>query len=308
MSRALNRSSHVVWSAIALGLVACATATSTGDGDDAAVVPTSEAGIDTGPIVSDAQPLIPEDTGVPDDTGTDATDGASEASSTDGASEASSADASVDMNVPDTFDAGVCVTAPPSNICGVDPQCGCGAGTCDIDRTVTTGATVCTSAGSTPRGRACTVSSQCTKGDTCESGACRPFCTTVGAACNKPGTSKCVQSGLGGVSVPNFKVCEIACALEDSSACGGAGVGCVFDDASGATDCAAVGTSNTCTATATDCAPGNVCVNSGSGASYGCFRWCRVGGPSADCAGTGGTCAGFSTPVLVNGRQYGACL
>ena len=301
MSRALTRSSHVLWGAVALGLVACATATSTGDGDDAAVVPSVEAGVDTGPVQSDAQPLVPDDTGIPDDTGngTDGTVG--DASGTDGAT----ADASLDMNVPDTFDAGVCVTTPPSNLCGLDPQCGCGAGTCDIDRTVTTGATVCKSAGSTLRGRACTATSQCMQGDTCESGACRPFCTTVNAACNKPGTTKCVQSGLGGSMVPNFKVCEIACALESSISCGGAGVGCVYDGVSGATDCAAVGTSSTCSATTSDCTAGNVCVSSGAGPSYACARWCRVAG--TDCGGAT-TCLGFSTPVVVNGQAYGACL
>jgi hypothetical protein len=306
MPRSLRRSSHLLWGAVALGLVACATATTSGDGEDAAVSPTVEAGVDSGPAQNDAEPLIPDDTGIPNDTGTSA-DGTSSdgSSSTDGAA----SDASIDMNVPDTFDAGVCAKVPPSNLCGLDPQCGCGAGTCDIDRTVTTGATVCTSAGSTPRGRACTASSQCMQGDTCESGACRPFCTTLNAACNKTGTTKCVQSGLGGSAVTNFKVCEIACALEDASSCGGAGAGCVFDDTSGATDCAAVGTSNTCSATTSDCTAGNVCVNSGGGASYGCFRWCRVGASGAtDCQGTGGTCSGFSTPVLVNAQEYGACL
>ncbi|MDB4998180.1 MAG: hypothetical protein JWM74_5612 [Myxococcaceae bacterium] len=304
MSRALTRSLRpelLLWGAVALGLVACATATTTGDGDDAAVVPSVEAGLDTGPVQSDAQPLVPGDTGIPDDTGNGSDGTVGDASGTDGAT----TDASIDMNVPDTFDAGVCVTTPPSNLCGLDPQCGCGAGTCDIDRTVTTGATVCTSAGSTPRGRACTASSQCMQGDTCESGVCRPFCTTLNAACNKTGTTKCVQSGLGGSTVPNFKVCEIACALQDASSCGGAGAGCVYDDTSGATDCAAVGTSNTCSATTSDCTAGNVCVNSGGGASYACARWCRVG--FADC-GSATQCFGFATPVLVNGQEYGACL
>jgi hypothetical protein len=118
-----------------------------------------------------------------------------------------------------------------------------------------------------------------------------------------------VQSGLSSVAVPNFKVCEIDCALQDPNACGGAGVGCIFDDTTSGTDCAAVGTATTCSASSTSCAPGTVCVDSGGGASFGCFRWCRLGASAiGDCSGSGGTCSGFATPVVVNAQEYGACL
>jgi hypothetical protein len=290
---------HLVWGAAALGFVACATSSATGGSDDAGTIqPVGEAGADVA-AGNDAQPLVPDDTGAPqDDTGTEA----------DGAGDTGPSDAALDLNQPDTFDAGFCATTPPSNLCGLTPQCGCGAGTCDIDRNVTTGATVCATAGATPRGQRCTTTAQCAQGNTCESGACRPFCAAVAAACNQAGTGKCVQAYTASIAVPNFKVCEIDCALQDPNACGGSGEGCIYDDLAGGTDCFPVGTATTCSSASTDCAPGRVCVSTGGGTSYGCFRWCRVGSSGAtDCAGTG-TCTGFGTPVLVKGAEYGACL
>src|SRR2546430_1890124 len=42
------------------------------------------------------------------------------------------------------FDSGNCKTVPPSNVCGLDPQCGCGAmGTCDVDFQKLDGTTSC---------------------------------------------------------------------------------------------------------------------------------------------------------------------
>jgi hypothetical protein len=70
--------------------------------------------------------------------------------------------------------------------CGYAPQCGCGAGTCDlVDET---NARACVLGGEIRAGGSCTSTSFCAQGLVCAHGVCRVPCATVGAACAGGGT------------------------------------------------------------------------------------------------------------------------
>jgi hypothetical protein len=113
------------------------------------------------------------------------------------------------------------------------------------------------------------------------------------------------------MGVPNYDVCLVKCDLRDANACGGttaAGTGACLVDDKGNTDCEKTTGTKTenQTCTGNDCGPGLVCVSVTSGATTtsSCKKWCQVG--SADC-GTGKTCGGFGTKVIVDSKEYGAC-
>src|SRR5262249_38515481 len=133
-------------------------------------------------------------------------------------------------------------------------------------------------------------------------------------ACSAAGTGACINvQDSGGTAVPHFDVCLVKCDLRDPNACGGttaAGTGaCVADD-TGKTDCQKTTGAKTenQTCTGTDCNAGLVCVTitpaGGGTPTSQCKKWCQVG--TADC-GAGKTCGGFSTKMIVDGKEYGAC-
>lgn len=233
--------------------------------------------------------------------GTPATDSGTK---TDAGTPTADAGTKVDSGSP--VDAGACAKTPPSNACGLAPQCGCAANeTCDITNK-TTGAVACTLAGGGPLASLCTTSSQCAKGLTCAYGACRPYCATTNTAC----------SGMAGVGmctdlydpslVPNGKVCTITCDLRSPSAVCGSN-NCIWDASVKATDCDKAGTKNLYDACSTynDCKQGMACVNH---PAFGpeCEKWCRIG--QNDC-GVFETCQdvyGANAP-MAGGMKLGHC-
>lgn len=196
-----------------------------------------------------------------------------------------------------------CKTAPPSNVCGLDPQCGCGADTCDIDYAALNGETKCVTAGSGGAGTACDKTvGECAAGLTCVWGVCRPFCSTDGADCGKPGTNKCVQlTDSQSKPILNLLICRLNCSLDDTGqSCGGSGRGCVFI-ANDVTDCrdeSQYGTT-TCTQNAPFCGAGYVCLTNNQ-----CAKWCDINAPNCGPK----TCNPLQTPPVVNGKTYGVCI
>lgn len=198
-------------------------------------------------------------------------------------------------------DAEDCKTAPPTNMCGVSPQCGCAAGkTCDV---VSTGGSArCVAAGTKPMGHPCSATAECAAGMTCVFGTCHAFCSEDGERCAQRGTGACVQvKTTGGEDVPNLAVCRVACEPYDPATCGGAV--CVIDR-DGETECQSGGSraeGETCSPEEA-CGPGLGCVTSDDAST--CRRWCRLG--ESDC-GDGKACTGFDPEVVVRGEAYGSC-
>ncbi len=207
-------------------------------------------------------------------------------------------------NDPDTG-SGNCSKSPPSNVCGVDPQCGCNSDTCEVDQVKLDGSSSCVTAGSNGIGKACTATtSQCATGLTCIWGVCRPYCGSIGdkGMCNQPGTGVCRQLTDNSMkAIPNLVVCSTNCALNDATSCGGKS-GCIFDNANGVTDCYPVGSAMTCSKNQTNCAPGYECITLNM-STYSCAKWCKMGGN--DCGGK--VCSGFMPKVLVNNVEFGVC-
>lgn len=217
-------------------------------------------------------------------------------------------DTSTDASTPDAGD--TCGRTPPSNVCGLDPQCGCGPGeTCDLADL--SGGVECVTAGKGAMGVACTSTAGCALGLSCLYGTCHAFCSNAGTACTAPGTGKCIQAEDDkGVAIPNAKACAVKCSLVDPNSCGGtnaAGTGVCFVDDAGATDCQAGGTkADGATCTGGDCGPGLGCITitQNGATSNVCKKWCRVG--QNDC-GAGKTCTGFGTKLIVDGVEHGTC-
>lgn len=207
-------------------------------------------------------------------------------------------DGTVDM------DSGNCKTVPPSNICGLDPQCGCGSmGTCDVDFQKLDGTTKCVqTTGSGMIKSACKMTTDCAPGLSCIFGACRPYCSTNGSACQQPGTTNCLQltAGQQMTPVPNLLICELDCALDDVNACGGGTEGCAYFGMTDV-DCRDMtgGNTSTCTQQNPVCAPGYVCLTNNV-----CGKWCKVGGMNT-CGNK--TCTSLSTKVIIKNVEYGVC-
>lgn len=203
-----------------------------------------------------------------------------------------------------------CQRTPPSNKCGLVPQCGCTlAETCDVDDAA--GNVSCVTAGKAVMGAPCTTTAGCARGLTCSFGTCHSFCANPGGKCTDPKTGACLQvKAAGGAAVPNLAVCQVACDLRDAAGCGGttaAGTGVCMVDSKGATDCVGVSGAKTlgqvCAPT-DDCGPALVCVTTGGATNGNCRKWCRVG--TNDCGGAV-VCGGFQTKVMVGTTEYGSC-
>lgn len=195
---------------------------------------------------------------------------------------------------------GACVFTPPSEVCGIFPQCGCAGTTCDFvpdggDLTACT-----TSVGTAVGGAACTTSNDCAQGLTCAFGRCRPFCDSPGVVCTGAQYSLC-HDHLG---VAAFNICGIACDLADAGSCGGT-QGCVAVGAGSATttECENVGSgaSGATCANPIDCQRGLDCVI--TGASSTCAPFCKVSGGTC----TTGSCMSHTPALTINGVEYGTC-
>ncbi|MDB4938863.1 MAG: hypothetical protein JWP87_5835 [Labilithrix sp.] len=204
-------------------------------------------------------------------------------------------------------DAGGCATVPPSNACGLSPQCGCTANhTCDVTNN-TTGAVSCVVSGGGPIGSSCTTTSQCANGLTCGYNTCRPYCPTTGAACVGTG-GQCTPyyDPTAGTAVPNSKVCTVTCDLRSPSAACGSN-NCIFDTTINATDCDKSGTKALYAACTryNDCQQGLACTKH---PVYGfeCEKWCRIG--QNDC-GSLETCTDVygATAPSSGGAKLGHC-
>lgn len=208
-----------------------------------------------------------------------------------------------------------CTLTPPSDGCGLSPQCGCNANeTCDITNPVN-GAVSCVKAGTKSLGRACTVTGECLEGFTCQFGSCRPFCAKVGATCNTAGTGVCIAATDDkNVPLPNDLVCTLTCDPVSPEALCGTGNTCLWFPSLYApakvTDCSFPGdTANLAACTSDyDCGVAYAC---GAHPTKGqqCEKWCRIGAAfTADCAG-GFTCKdvyGANAPVIA-GVKEGLC-
>lgn len=195
-----------------------------------------------------------------------------------------------------------CQKAPPSNVCGVYPQCDCsGTQTCEVDQTALDGTSSCITAGSKGIGQACTATvGQCAPGLTCIWGQCHAYCGTEGTLCTQANTNSCINlTDNNQQPIPNLLICHNDCELSDPNSCGGGAEGCVYFDTD-QVDCYPVGTTANCNATTSFCPSGQVCLTDQT--SYFCLPWCRVG--QNDCKT--GTCNALSTTV-VNGVTYGYC-
>jgi hypothetical protein len=205
-----------------------------------------------------------------------------------------------DTGGPDVID--TCVKAPPSNVCGVFPQCDCTASqTCEVDQQKLDGSSSCVSAGTKGIGQACTgTASQCAPGLTCIWGQCHAYCGTDGSKCTNANTNYCLNLTDNSQNpIPNLLICHNDCQLEDPSSCGGGNEGCVYFDVD-KVDCYPVGTTPNCTATSSLCPAGQVCLTDKT--NYFCLPWCRVG--QNDCKT--GTCNTLTT-LVVNNVTYGYC-
>jgi hypothetical protein len=198
---------------------------------------------------------------------------------------------------------GNCAKAPPSNVCGVYPQCDCGASqTCEVDQTKLDGSSSCVPAGSKGIGQSCTATAnQCATGLTCIWGQCHAYCGSEGTMCTQANTNGCINlTDNSQNKIPNLLICHNDCQLEDPNSCGGGGEGCLYFDVDNV-DCYPVGTSTaTCNATSSLCPAGQVCLTDQT--NYFCLPWCRVG--QNDCKT--GTCNTLST-IVVNNVTYGYC-
>lgn len=207
-----------------------------------------------------------------------------------------------------------CAATPPTNRCGLVPQCGCGANeTCDVTNDAT-GATSCVTAGSGTLGRPCAQTGDCLAGLTCEYGACRPYCGAARSKCAAPGTDLCVEIlGEGGKAVANKNVCTINCdPREPTAVCGSNACHWLPDyyAPSKVSDCnfgGAVAELDACKTTS-DCKPGLACTTH---PTYGleCERWCRIG-VAGDCGSDPAfKCKdvfGGNAPII-NGVKEGIC-
>jgi hypothetical protein len=211
-------------------------------------------------------------------------------------------DGSMQDDVMMQADTGNCKVVPPSNVCGLDPQCGCGAmGTCDVDFQKLDGTTKCVQTmGSGMIKSACKMTTDCSAGLTCVFGACRPYCSMDMATCPQPGTKICHQLTANNMNVPNLLICYLDCALDDANACGGANEACVYGGPN-ETDCRDVTGANmtTCNQQTPMCSPGYVCLTNNT-----CAKWCKVGGMNT-CGNK--TCNSLQTKVIINNQEFGIC-
>ncbi len=274
---------------LAIGLVACSSAS----------------GVDT-----------PADAGTGGTTGTGGTGGA-----VDSGTGGTPMDAAVDTGggtggfgggmLEGSADAPSCTAPTPEGRCDTFPQCGCDVGQkCDI-LDLMSGRTACTRDGVGLAFQACSQFSPCAAGLFCLGGSCRPFCDTnidcpgVGQECQE------IQANFGGMplTIPGARVCSAGCDPREPDLVCGPGLGCLML-MSGATDCFSVGTGmgpGACTGGGTlDCAPGYQCVDNAG--SQDCLKWCRTNNPNDCDMMAGEVCGPLAMPPVFMGDTLGVCI
>jgi hypothetical protein len=193
---------------------------------------------------------------------------------------------------------GTCTPPVPGGLCDPVSQCGC-ASTQNCDVQGSTGFTSCGPAGPRSADQACATETDCSKGTSCVSAACKPFCN-VDADC--PNNGHCVQVYMG-VPVPGWHACLAGCELQNPSARCGAGTTCLVV-LPGMTDCvgnagSGIGPASCSTGVPEACAPGYGCRPDGT-----CAQWCRAG--MTDCP-SGQSCDTTLLGETVDGVVYGTC-
>lgn len=198
--------------------------------------------------------------------------------------------------------------------CTLVPQGGCPAGrACDL--LGASGDTTCrevTTAGTADD--RCASATQCAIGWSCletqGDGSCLALCASDGHCAPTAGSRCLIQlRDSGGQPIPGARYCTQACTPQTAAGCP-AGWNCVVSDDGGGdvTSCqpSGVGGQGDACGEIADCAAGYTCVVRGS--TLSCQRHCRVG-VSGSCASFAGTaCAGFSSPHVIAGVEWGVCL
>jgi hypothetical protein len=204
--------------------------------------------------------------------------------------------------------------------CSLSPQSGCQSGTaCDLDlENLSTGGTECRDV--LMPGREvdlCTYLEDCEAGFACIGDAvassCLSYCRS-NADCVAPGGA-CVISIVDAFDneIPGATLCSQNCDYMTHGGCP-AGWGChLYRNMGGlqysACDTAgAAGQAMAC-ADDKDCLQGFSCytvTETGGAMSQKCLQHCRVTAPASTCAT--GACTGGTTPIMMGGVEYGACL
>ncbi len=300
---------HSFASALLLGTLAVLAACAEGTALDGSATDFVQPTKTTEPTEPDDKVTVPstgDDSDDDDDDDDGSSSGTSGTSGTSGSSGTSSGSSGTSSS--GGVDAGSCVTVPPSNACGLAPQCGCASNqTCDVTNK-SNGSVSCILAGGGPLASLCTTSAQCAAGLTCAYGACRPYCETANAACTGTGLGMCAQYyDTSGTAIPNSTVCTINCDLRNPSPVCGSNT-CIWDGSVNASDCDKAGTKGVFAACSAynDCQQGMACVFH---PFFGdeCEPWCRVGNDN-DC-GLLSSCVdvyGPDAPVQ-NGVKLGHC-
>jgi hypothetical protein len=200
-----------------------------------------------------------------------------------------------------------------SDACSVSPQAKCPADHTCVVATLD-GDTTCASAGSTPLGGPCSISSDCSPGLACFDTTCRAFCREP-SDCDGDAQA-CLGVLLNEQPVKNWNVCSLPCdpgnpqsadAARGTFACP-EGRSCLdlYPDLGpmGSTDCfeAGEGREHAPCEGMIDCAPGFVCLNDAGSPS--CRRLCMEDASSCTCLSFGQP---FYATIAGSITEFGYC-
>ena len=233
--------------------------------------------------------------------------------------------------VPDDTDCGAGESCSPTTGCVagcgespcklVSPQCGCPSGQgCYID---STGSRLCATSGANAEGAACSGLSSCTPGHLCininsaggSTAVCAEFCN-LDSDCGSGGLCIITLDDGSGGSLAGIKLCTHSCDPVAQTGCRTGAYCDIFRESAGAmryfTDCTAPATGTggqgaACT-DPDDCQSGFACIDpdgTGGAEPQQCMHWCKVSSGTG-CSGIE-SCVGFTTPLLVEGTEYGVC-
>lgn len=232
-----------------------------------------------------------------------------------------------DPDAPEEPDASTCPRSP----CDILEQCGCTAGrACDVNfSNPSSGTSACRNAGLDDEADECSNATECAAGYVCSGGSCRRYCDHVNETDNEcPGAGGACLKTLYNLSqpVPNApRICTIHCnpaSQLNSNACPSGWACHAYVDEGGAgtaddrfvTDCdpspgSGGGIGSPCTSNR-DCGRGNDCVEFPSPIGKVCRPTCECDGTNCSagaCPSGGGTCHGYSSPLIIGNATYGVC-
>jgi hypothetical protein len=213
-------------------------------------------------------------------------------------------------DVPDqgnASDTSGCELASAKAECTAFPACGCDdSKQCDIYGLKM----ICVPSGSVEKGGAC-IQGGCAPGLTCNSGACKRFCSE---SKDCPNSGDCWAPVYQQQPVPGYRICTDECDLaapEQAGACA-QGLACVpWEDVNkmpGHSFCITAGTNTSNCGADNPCGPGFVCFSDGT-----CHKWCHGTDGGLDCPANetcrmlqqkGGTNPGW---IYVQYEGFGAC-